>query len=202
MRLRWQRRLRKQLRRMSGHERSLAVTAAKMERQGIPLVKTLLTIMLDPTKSHFDRAAIGKLLSVGGDGRASKALLKLFFEQTEKNDLSTTALTLEELDDRTAVPPLIRAPGGQQSAPAPRCGAGSWLDSASWPSCGTGVGSVSRGRYATAASPRRSGRVISLQWPAGDDWAAHLRAPQPRRSHPILGHVRIGQKLPWRRAGC
>jgi HEAT repeat protein len=109
MRLRWQRRLRKQPRRMSGHERSLAVTAAKMERQGLPLVKTLLTIMLDPTQSHFHRAAIGKLLSVGEDGQAVKALLKLFFEQTGKNDLYTTALTLEELDDRRAVPPLIRA---------------------------------------------------------------------------------------------
>jgi HEAT repeat protein len=65
--------------------------------------------MLDPAQSHFHRAAIGKLLSVAEDRRPVQALLKLFFEQTEKDDLYATALTLEELNDRRAFPPLIRA---------------------------------------------------------------------------------------------
>jgi hypothetical protein len=109
MRLRWQRRVRKQLRRMRGHERSPALAVAKIELRGFPLVKALWTVMLDPAQSHFHRATIGRLLSVTGDSRPVQALLKLFFEQSEKNDLYTTALTLEEFGDRRAVPSLIRA---------------------------------------------------------------------------------------------
>ncbi len=109
MRLRWQRRVRKQLRRMRGHEKSLAATASKLELQGVSLEKAFLTIMLNPAQSHFHRAKIGKLLSVAGDSRAVQALLKLFFEQTEKGELYGTALALEELDDRRAVKPPIRA---------------------------------------------------------------------------------------------
>ena len=53
-----------------------------------------------------------------GDRQASRGrrrrgsfqpLLALFFEQTEKDDLYATALTLESLNDRRAVPPLIHA---------------------------------------------------------------------------------------------
>jgi hypothetical protein len=72
-------------------------------------VKALWTVMLDPAQSHFHRAAIAKLLSALGDSRPVQALLKLFFEQTEKGDLYGTDLTLEELGDRGAVSPLIRA---------------------------------------------------------------------------------------------
>ena len=109
MRLRWQRRVRKQLRRMRGHERSLALAVAKNELRGFPLVTALWTVMLDPAQSHFHRATIGRLLSVTGDSRPVRALLKLFFEQSEKDDLYTTALTLEQLGDQRAVLSLIRA---------------------------------------------------------------------------------------------
>jgi len=68
---------------MRGHEQSLALRVAKIERQGLPFVKTLSTVMLDPARAHSDRAAIGRLLSVAGDSQAVHALLKLFFEQTE-----------------------------------------------------------------------------------------------------------------------
>ena len=109
MRLRWQRRVRKQLRRMRGHERILAATVANLERRRLPLTEALRAVMLDPTRFYSDRAAIGKLLDVAGDGKAAQDLLGLFFEQTEKDDLYATALTLESLDDRRAVPPLIHA---------------------------------------------------------------------------------------------
>ena len=71
MRLRWQRRIRKQLRRMRGHHQSLALAVAKIERHGFPLVEALLTVMLDPTSSSSDRAAIGRVLSVSGAGQVS-----------------------------------------------------------------------------------------------------------------------------------
>jgi HEAT repeat protein len=102
-------RMRKQLRRMSRYRQKLALTVAKMARQGLPLVTTLFKVMLDPTLDHSDRAAAGRLLAVAGDERAVQALLKLFFEQTDKDDLYATALTLEALKDRRAVPSLIPA---------------------------------------------------------------------------------------------
>ena len=69
----------------------------------------LFTVMLDPARDHSDRAAIGRVLAVKGDNPAVQALLKLFFEQTEEDDLYATALTIESLNDRRAVSPLIRA---------------------------------------------------------------------------------------------
>ncbi len=109
MRLRWQRRIRKQLRRMPGQDRTLAMAVAKRERGGSPLAEALRSIMLDPARSHQDRAASGKLLAIAGGASAVRALLGLFFEQTGKDDLYATALTIESLNDRRAVPPLIRA---------------------------------------------------------------------------------------------
>jgi HEAT repeat protein len=109
MRLRWQRRVMKQLRRMRGHERTLPVAVAKLECGGLPLVGALRAIMLDPARFHQERAAGGQLLAVAGGGEAVQALLGLFFQQTEKDDLYGTALTLESLNDRRAVRPLIRA---------------------------------------------------------------------------------------------
>jgi HEAT repeat protein len=109
MRLKWQRRARKQLRKMRGYQQNLAMKIAKLERQGFPLAEALRVVLLDPAESHFGRGAVGKLLSVSGDDQAVQALLKLFFEQTERVDLYNTALALEELDDRRAVPPLIHA---------------------------------------------------------------------------------------------
>ncbi len=109
MRLRWQRRVRKLLRRMRGQDRSLAVAVAKLERGGTPLAGALRAILLDPTRFHQDRATSGKLLDIGGDGEAVRALLGLFFAQVEKDALYATALTIESLNDRRAVPLLIRA---------------------------------------------------------------------------------------------
>lgn len=65
--------------------------------------------MLDAARCHQDRAAGGRLLANTGTAEAVQALLGLFFEQTGKDDLFETALTLESLNDRRAVPPLIRA---------------------------------------------------------------------------------------------
>jgi hypothetical protein len=109
MRLRWQRRVRKQLRRMRGQDRTLAMAVAKFERSGTPLARALRAIMLDPARFHQDRAWGGKLLAVAGGGEAVRTLLGLFFEQTERDDLYATALTIEGLNDRRAVPPLIRS---------------------------------------------------------------------------------------------
>jgi HEAT repeat protein len=109
MRLKWQRRIRKHLRRMRGHDRILAVKVAKFERQGLPLEEALRVVMLDAAGDHFGMAAMGRVLAISGDDQAVQALLKLFFEQTEKDDLYTTALALEDLNDRGAVRPLIQA---------------------------------------------------------------------------------------------
>lgn len=94
---------------MPGQNRTLAKAVAKLERDGKPLAGALRAIMLDPAHFHQDRAASGRLLDVAGGGAAVRALLGLFFEQTEKEDLYATALTIEGLNDRRAVPPLTRA---------------------------------------------------------------------------------------------
>ena len=94
---------------MRGYERILVVRVARLERRGLPLVEALRAVMLDPAESHSGRAAIGRVLSISGDDQAVQALLKLFFQQTEKDELYSTALTLERLNDRTAVRPLIHA---------------------------------------------------------------------------------------------
>jgi HEAT repeat protein len=94
---------------MRGPGESLPLTVAKLERLGHPLPEALRKVMLDPTLFHHERAAAGKLLAISGDRVAVQALLKLFFEQSEKDDLYVTALTLEELNDRLAVPILINA---------------------------------------------------------------------------------------------
>ena len=85
------------------------MAVAKLERGGIPLAGALRAIMLDPARFHQERAASGKLLTVAGGKEAVRALLGLFFEQTEKDDLYATALTIESLNDRRAVPLLIRS---------------------------------------------------------------------------------------------
>ena len=94
---------------MRGYDRIYAVKVARLERRGLPLVEALRVVMLDPAEFHLGRAAIGRALSISGDDQAVQSLLKLFFEQTEKVDLYSTALTLESLNDRRAVRPLIHA---------------------------------------------------------------------------------------------
>jgi len=49
---------------MRGHERTLPVALAKLERRGLPLGGALRTILLDPARFHLERAASGKLLAV------------------------------------------------------------------------------------------------------------------------------------------
>ena len=109
MRLRWQRRMRTRLRRMRRYEQILVLKVAKLERQGVPLVEALRVVMLEAAGSPFGMAAMGRVLSISGDDQAVQVLLKLFFEQTERNDLYNTALALESLNDRRAVRPLIHA---------------------------------------------------------------------------------------------
>jgi len=94
---------------MRGQQHAFALSVAKLERQGLSLVEALRYILLDPARSHHERGAIGEIWSVSRDGQAVQALLKLFFEQTGKDDLYTTALTLEYLNDQRAVQPLVQA---------------------------------------------------------------------------------------------
>ena len=77
--------MRTRLRRMRRYEQILVLKVAKLERQGVPLVEALRVVMLDPAESHSGRAAIGRVLSISRDDQAVQALLKLFFEQTEKS---------------------------------------------------------------------------------------------------------------------
>ena len=109
MRLKSQRRVRKHLRRMRGHDRTLSLSVERLEHQGLSLTTALNTIMLDPSRFYGERSQAGKLLLSARCSEPIKALLTLFFEQTEKDDLYITALTLENLNDHRAVPPLIRA---------------------------------------------------------------------------------------------
>lgn len=80
---------------MRGHQRTLAVSIARLERNGLSLTEALRAILLDPARFHQDRAASGKLLAIAGDDEAVQALLGLFFEQTAKDHLYETALTIE-----------------------------------------------------------------------------------------------------------
>ena len=94
---------------MRGRESMLPTVVDKLERDGHSLTESLCAVLLDPARFHHERAAAGKLLGIAGDETAVQALLGLFFEQDKKDDLYTTALTLEELNDLRAVPTLIRA---------------------------------------------------------------------------------------------
>src|SRR5581483_1032458 len=66
-------------------------------------------ILLDASRFHQERANSGRLLAAAEGDRAVCALLAQFFRQEEKDDLYATALVLEQLNDRRAVPPLIVA---------------------------------------------------------------------------------------------
>lgn len=109
MRLRHQHRVRKLLRRMHRKDSILFLAVAKLERQHIPLLEALRAAMLNPSLGHFTRAEAAKLLSLDGSDISVQALLKLFFVQEEKVALYSTALTIESLNDRRAIPQLIHA---------------------------------------------------------------------------------------------
>lgn len=111
MRLRWQRRARKRLRLMRRGRGGWGLPAAvgRLERRGFSLEQALRSVLLDPASGHYDRAESGKLLSMAGGDCPVRALLRLFFEQTDEGGLYETALAIEGLGDRRAVGPLIRA---------------------------------------------------------------------------------------------
>ena len=94
---------------MRRHESSLALAVAKLERQRIPLLEALRAVMLNPSLGHYGRAEAARLLAMDGSSIAVQALLELFFAQNEKSALRTTALTIEGLNDRRAIPQLIHA---------------------------------------------------------------------------------------------
>ena len=106
VRLRWQRRAWKEIRRW---REGRAALRARMERPGASLEAGLLGILRDPALSQQDRAAAGRLLGIDGRARGVEALLGQFFSQSEQWELYMTASALEELGDRRAVGPLIRA---------------------------------------------------------------------------------------------
>lgn len=99
--------MRKHLRNLRSHERPIATAVAKLERQGLSLTEALRAVSLDT--SLAGRATAAAILSDAGDDLAVRSQLELFFQQTEKDDLFITALTLEHLSDLRAVQPLVRA---------------------------------------------------------------------------------------------
>ncbi|MBI4892485.1 MAG: HEAT repeat domain-containing protein [Acidobacteria bacterium] len=109
MRRRAERKIRKRLRNMRAEESILARAVARLERRGLSLREALRNVLLDPTHDFAHRAAAGRLLALAADSSALAALLALFHRQVEKDHLYATALTLEQLNDRRALPPLIRA---------------------------------------------------------------------------------------------
>jgi hypothetical protein len=84
-------------------------TVAMLERRGMSLAQALRAVMLDPSLSHQERGGAATLLTLSGDPLVPQALLDLFFEQSGKDEIYQTALTLVVCNDRRAVPSLIRA---------------------------------------------------------------------------------------------
>ena len=108
MRLRWQRRLIKWLRTRHNRGSRLRASLTRLEQQGFRLEEALGAAVLDRSLVHQDRAAAAEFLSRIGDSGSVQSLITLFFEQTQKDDLFDTALTIEGLNDRRAIPHLIR----------------------------------------------------------------------------------------------
>lgn len=79
------------------------------EREGRTLAEAVRAVLLDPAAGHVTRAEAGNLLLALGERGVTASLLRLFFAQSGQTELFTTALTLELLCDRSAVPPLIQA---------------------------------------------------------------------------------------------
>jgi HEAT repeat protein len=97
------------------HPRSIPVkymgtrlTGPKFVNRG-PIVRPLRAKMLDPAVRWQDRADACRRLTQGGGQRAIAALLRQFSSQTEKDEIYSTALTIESVNDRRAVAPLITA---------------------------------------------------------------------------------------------
>jgi HEAT repeat protein len=75
----------------------------------MPLKLALRQVMLDPAAGWYVRGFAARVLAIGDARGAVTALLDLFFDQTDKNELWETALTMEWLGDRAAVGPLAEA---------------------------------------------------------------------------------------------
>jgi hypothetical protein len=104
VRLRWQRRVCKRLRKSS-----VLRDVRLLEAQGLSLSQALRAVLIRPGFGHFEESDAGRLLALDGSSRAVDALLDRFFTLTEKDDLYVTALRLENLNDKRAVRPLIHA---------------------------------------------------------------------------------------------
>lgn len=107
MQLRRQRRIRKQLRRL--HLKDLRIAVNQLECRGLGLEAALRVIVLDPASVRAIRSTAVQLLTDPKSEPVVGQLLDLFFRQADATQLWETALILEQLDDRRAVPPLIRA---------------------------------------------------------------------------------------------
>jgi hypothetical protein len=108
MRLRHRRRILKYLRCHRDLEPLVRAIIAGSLRSGLSFTQAIETAILAPNASPLTRAGLAMLLERAG-AHPLQSLLHLFFDQTEKSDLYATALTLEALNDRRAVPPLIQA---------------------------------------------------------------------------------------------
>lgn len=102
--------LRKQLRRLQLHEwdRKFARTIASYERAGLILDDALRTVASDHRAGWHMRSQAAKMLAIADD-RIVDSLLSQFFTQEDRIELWETALTIETLGHRRAVPPLVRA---------------------------------------------------------------------------------------------
>jgi HEAT repeat protein len=75
----------------------------------MPLEAALRRVMLDSASGWYVRGFAARVLAFGDARGVVAALLDLFFDQTDKNELWETALTLEWLGDRAAVGRLAEA---------------------------------------------------------------------------------------------
>ncbi len=94
---------------MRGASSVLPHSIAALERRGLSLSQALKALLLDPNQGHYDRGTAGRLLLLAHEPTPVPALLHLFFQQQHRDELYKTALTLEVLNDRRAVPALIHA---------------------------------------------------------------------------------------------
>ena len=122
----------------------------------------------DPPRFFFEGGARGANSPAPGEGEV-QALLRFFFEQTEKDDLYHTALTLESLNDRRAVPPLIHALLEDGNPHRRHAAARLGLDSPAGPGRSACAGSLPCGFLTTPTGTRGGGRVTSLRWHSRDN---------------------------------
>lgn len=78
------------------------------ERRGIPFQEAFVAAALNPKLGHTDNALAVRLLRRGGIDLLPNVLDR-FFADEEENDIYTTALLIEELDDLRAVRPMVDA---------------------------------------------------------------------------------------------